>query len=128
MMPPKPQPRRRAPFFPLLVFSAGLGLTLYFGNQYYNLPHYSEADIDASTQLNLQLDLQHRGPNLQPANEAQLSLMRARIRKEITDSIQSQKTRLEQRIGISLIALVVGLGQLVTAWLLQRRERQQPAK
>lgn len=123
MLSPKVLPRRRAPFLPLLVFGIGLGLTLYFGNQFYHLPTYSDADIDASTQLNLQLDLQHRGPNLQPANDAELSLMRARIRKEITDSIQQQKTNLEQRIGIGLIALVFGLGQLVSAWFLQRREK-----
>ena len=108
---------------PLLVFAIGLGISGYYGHQYYHLPKYSDADIDASTDLNLQLDLQHRGPNLQPANTAELSLMRARIRKEITDSIGRQQAQLQQRIGIGLIALVFGLGQLVSAWLLQRREK-----
>ncbi|MGH8462459.1 MAG: hypothetical protein ACRESS_12695 [Stenotrophobium sp.] len=123
MMLPNSMPRRRAPILPLLVFSIGLGLTFYFGNQYYNLPKYSDADIDASTQLNLQLDLQRLGPNLAPSTPAALSLMRARLRKEITDSIQAQKSRIEQRIGIGLMALVFGFGQLVSAWLLQRHER-----
>ncbi|MGH8505168.1 MAG: hypothetical protein ACRETM_04300 [Stenotrophobium sp.] len=41
--------------------------------------------------------------------------MHARLCKEITDSIQRQRPNVEQRIGIGLIALVVGLGQLLSA-------------
>ena len=121
MMPPPSQHRARPPFLPFILFAGGLGACLYFGQQWYALPQYSEGDIDASTEMNLQLDLQHRGPQLQPANQLELERMRALIRNEITTSIQQQRGRLQQRFSIGLIAMVLGFGQLVMTWLLRRR-------
>lgn len=117
---PNPATRRRVPVLPFMLFAGGLGICMYYGQQWYELPKYSEADIDASTELNLKLDLQHRGPNLQPANKDELDRMRAGVRYEITSSIQAERDKLSQRFGIGLIAFVLGLGQLVMARLMRR--------
>jgi hypothetical protein len=120
MMLPNPN-RRRLPVLPFLLFSAGLGICFYYGQQWYELPKYIDADIDASTDLNLKLDLQHRGPNLQPANKDELARMRAEVRFEITSSIKRERDKPQQRFGIGLVALVLGLGQLMMGWLIRRR-------
>jgi hypothetical protein len=121
MMLPNPSHRRRLPLLPFLLFSGGLGISFYFGQQWYELPKYSESDIDASTELNLKIDLQHRGPNLQPAGKDELDRTRAQVRYEITSSIQAERDKLSQRFGIGLVALVLGLGQLVMEGLMRRR-------
>lgn len=120
MMLPNPAHRRRGSLLPFLLFAGGLGICLYYGQQWYELPKYSESDIDASTELNLKMDLQRRGPNLQPANKDELERMRAGVRYEITSSINAERDKLTQRFGIGLIALVLGLGQLVMARLMRR--------
>lgn len=120
MMPPTPYARRR-PVLPILLFSAGLGLCMYFGQEWYELPQYSESDIDASTELNLRMDLQHRGPNLQPANKEELENMRAKVRYEITSSIKAERDKVTQRFSIGLVALVLGFGQLVMEWMMRRK-------
>jgi hypothetical protein len=120
MMLPNPAHRRRVPLLPFMLFAGGLGICLYYGQQWYELPKYSESDIDASTELNLKLDLQHRGPNLQPANKEELERLRAGVRYEITSSIKAERDKVTQRFGIGLVALVLGLGQLVMARLMRR--------
>jgi hypothetical protein len=120
MMLPNPANRRRVPVLPFMLFAGGLGICLYYGQQWYELPKYSESDIDASTELNLKLDLQHRGPNLQPANKDELERLRAGVRYEITSSIKAEHDKLTQRFGIGLIALVLGFGQLVMTRLMRR--------
>ena len=93
MLPPNPTNRRRVPLLPFLLFAGGLGICMYYGQQWYELPKYSDADIEASTELNLQMDLQHRGPNLQPASKDELDRMRAEVRFEITSSIQAERDK-----------------------------------
>lgn len=122
MLSPNPYARRR-PVLPILLFSAGLGLCMYFGQEWYQLPKYSEADIDASTELNLRMDLKHRGPNLQPANKQELEAMRAKVRFEITNSIKAERDKITQRFSIGLVALVLGFGQLMMEWLMRRGRR-----
>ncbi|PTU33042.1 hypothetical protein [Stenotrophobium rhamnosiphilum] len=119
MLPPTNYARRR-PVLPILLFSAGLGICMYFGQEWYQLPKYSESDIDASTELNLKLDLQNRGPNLQPTSKDELETMRARVRFEITSSIKAERDKITQRFSIGLVALVLGFGQLVMEWLMRR--------
>ena len=121
MMPPTTHARRR-PVLPMLLFSAGLGICMYFGQQWYQLPKFSENDIEASTELNLKMDLQHRGPSLQPANDQELNRMRAEVRYEITSSINAERDKVTRRFSIGLVALVLGLGQLVMGWLMQRKD------
>lgn len=110
-MPPRPM-------FATLTYLAvaiGLGLTAYYGQAWYELEDYSEADIEASTELNLRLDLQRRGPHLQPDAE-RLPELRAQVRAEVAGEILREREQIQSRFAIGLIALVVGLGN----WLSQR--------
>ncbi|SFF42213.1 hypothetical protein SAMN04488120_1043 [Fontimonas thermophila] len=107
------QPHRpRLTSLPALLLAVGLGLVGYYGVEWYTLPEYSEADIEASVELNLQLDLQRRGPHLQPDAE-RLELLRKTIRAEVETEIRKEREKVQLRFGVGLIALVLGVGQIV---------------
>ena len=105
-----------------LIFSIGLGICFYYGQQWYELPTYTEADIDASTELNLQMDLQRLGPLSQPKTKDELELMRAKLHAEIAGSIKQQSDKIHLRFSVGLIALILGLGQFVSSWAMRRRQ------
>jgi hypothetical protein len=104
----------RSPFRSLtaLLISIGLGLTIYYGQEWWQLPEYSEEDIRASAELNLHIELQQRGPHLQP-DAAGIERLRGMIRQEVETEIRREREKIQLRFGIGLIALVLGLGQLV---------------
>jgi len=104
-----PAPRMRT--VPALMLALGLGLCGYYGVEWYQLPEYSEADIAASVELNLQLDLQRRGPHL-PLDEERRERLREMIRAEIESEISREQETIQLRFGVGLVALVLGLGQL----------------
>lgn len=104
---------------PALLLAVGVGLCAYYGQAWWTLPSYSEADIAASTELNLQLDLQRRGSHLQP-DTAGLERLRAQVREEVEAEIRIERERIERRFGLGLIALVVGLGHTVFARLARK--------
>ncbi|MEW6169309.1 MAG: hypothetical protein AB1651_16685 [Pseudomonadota bacterium] len=97
---------------PALMLALGLGLCGYYGVEWYQLPEYGEADLVASVELNLQLDLQRRGPHLQPDEEG-LERMREMVRAEIESQIRREQETIQLRAGVGLVALVLGLSHLV---------------
>jgi hypothetical protein len=117
--PPVLMQASRPPFRSLtaLLLSIGLGLTIYYGQQWWQLPEYNDADIGASVELNLHLELQQRGPHLQP-DAAGIERLREMIRQEVETEIRREREKIQLRFGIGLIALVLGGGQLAAgAWL-----------
>jgi hypothetical protein len=113
-------PASRSPrTFTALLLSLGVGLCSYYGYEWWQLPEYSEADIETSVDLNLQLELQQRGPHLRP-DEAGTARLRELIHREITAELTQQRERIELRFGVGLVALVLGLGQLAAGRLLSR--------
>jgi hypothetical protein len=123
MLPPLANQRRRPPMLGFFILSIGLGICLYYGMEWYELPVYTEAEIDQSTELNLQMDLQRMGPLLRPKTPDDLAVMRAKLRYEITDSIKQQNDKVHLRFSVGLIALIIGIGQLMSSWLIRRRFR-----
>ena len=113
--------RRRPPMLGFFILCVGLGICLYYGMEWYELPTYTEAEIAQSTELNLQLDLQRMGDHLRPQNKDEMELMRAKLRAEITGSIKEQSDEVHLRFSVGLIAIVIGFGQLLSGWMLQRR-------
>lgn len=105
------------------ILCIGLGICLYYGMEWHELPVYTEAEIDQSTELNLQLDLQRMGDHLRPQTKDEMELMRAKLRAEITGSIKEQSDKVHLRFSVGLIALIIGLGQLASSWMLQRPAR-----
>lgn len=115
MQPPRPLFNS----LPAMILALGVGLVGYYGMEWYQLPEYSEADIDASVELNLQLDLQRRGPHLQPDAE-QLERLRNTVRAEVETEIRKERETIELRFGVGLVALVFGLGQGLFQRLIKR--------
>lgn len=100
----------RAMAFALIAF--GLGLGVYYGEQWYRLPQWSEAEIEQSVELNYQLDLQRLGPHLQPSAEKRAHLRRT-IRLELEAEIRREREALERWMGLGAVLCVLGAGQLV---------------
>lgn len=94
-----------------LLLGLGVGLCGYYGQAWWELPRYTDADIEASVEINLQRDLHRLGPNLQP-DATRLAQLRTRIRTEIEGELRRERERIQLRFGIGLLALVLGLGQL----------------
>ncbi len=112
-------PRRNLSTIPAFLVALGLGLVSYYGVEWYYLPQYSEADIATSTELNLHLDLQRRGPHLQPKGE-ELERLRKMVRAEIEGEIRRAEEKVQTRFGIGLISLIFGLGQFAAGLALRR--------
>lgn len=111
------QPRRSRSAFPFMLLAVGIGLTGYYGLQWVQLPQYSDADIDASAELNLQLDLQRQSA-APDANK--LASMRAQTRADVVADIQHERSQVETGLGAGLIALVAACGNLMLMGLLRR--------
>lgn len=96
--------------FGLVLAAIGLGVVLWYGEQRARLPQWSEAEIAQSVELNLQLDLQRRGPHLQPS-EDRLAALRRTLRAEVEAEIRREREQLDRWIGAGLLLLVFGAGQ-----------------
>jgi len=101
------------------LVAAGIGLVAYHGEQRWRLPEWSTAEIEQSVELNLAIELQRRGPLLQPSGE-RLDQLRQTLRAEVEADIRRERTGPERWIGIGLLLIVVGLGHGVGAFMLRR--------
>jgi len=95
-----------------LFAAGGLGLCGYAGLQWRALPHYSEDDLKASTELNLQIDLARQGVRTQPAPE-QMESLRQRERAEIDAEVGAQRDAVLRWLAAGLALLALAGGQAV---------------
>jgi hypothetical protein len=102
-----------------LLAAVGIGLAAYYGERLRTLPAWTDAEIEQSVELNLQLELQRRGPHLQPAGE-RLERLREALRAEVVAEIGRERAKLERGLGIGLLMLVLGAGQWLAGLWLQR--------
>jgi hypothetical protein len=102
-----------------VLMAGGLGLVGWFGLEWYELPKWSEAEIAQSVELNLALDLQQRGPLLQPTGE-RLEKLREQIRAEVEAEIRQDRQKVERWIGAGLVMLVFGAGQFILSMARRR--------
>ncbi|MGH8482625.1 MAG: hypothetical protein ACRES8_09195 [Nevskiaceae bacterium] len=93
-----------------VLVAIGIGLAAYYGEQRWRLPQWSPAEIEQSVELNLALELQRRGPHLQPAGE-RLEQLRRTLRAEIEAEIRRERAEPERWIGVGLLLMVLGAGQ-----------------
>lgn len=98
--------------FSFVLAAIGIGLVLYYGEQWYRLPKWSEAEIEQSVELNLAMDLQRRGPHLQPTGE-KLEALRDTVRAEVEAEIRRDRETLERWIGLGLLLAVLGVGRFI---------------
>jgi hypothetical protein len=105
--------------FAFLLAALGIGLVAWHGEQRWRLPAWTEAEIEQSVELNLALELQRRGPHLQPSTE-RLEQLRRTLRTEVEAEIRRERTEPERWIGLGLLLIVVGAGQWLSDLLKQR--------
>ena len=89
-----------------LLAAGGIGLCGYGSLQWHQLPHYSEDDLRASTELNLQLDLVLQGVNPSSVS-GQLDQLRRQVRTEVESNIRADRERAISwlAIGAALLAM-----------------------
>ena len=104
-----------------LLVAIGFGLAAFYGEQLWRLPQWSEAEIEQSVALNLELEKQRRGPHLQPDGE-RLERLRAALRAEVEAEIRRDRQKLERWVGLGLVLVVFGFGQ----WLRPRIDPPRP--
>jgi hypothetical protein len=119
-----PRPARNPRVVPVVIFLAGLGIAGYYGLAWYQLPRWSDQEIEQSVELNLAMDIARMGPQLKPNGE-KLDRLRALVRQEVREDIQRELKTVQLRFSAGLVATVIGLGQLVFV-VLARRLRPHP--
>ena len=112
-------PRPRLHALPMIATALGLGLGGYYGERWYKLPQYSEQDLQASVELNLIMDLERRGPQLQPT-PAERERLRQQIRQEVDADIARERQEVKQGFIVAMLMLLFGVGYLAM------RARQRP--
>lgn len=95
-----------------LLVAGGLGLCGYAGLQWYERPQYSEDDLKASTELNLQVDLAKRDKQTPLALE-QLENLRKLERAEIEGELQARTVSTMSWLAGGLALLVLATGQIL---------------
>jgi len=105
--------------FAFALAAIGLAVAGWHGEQRLRLPQWSEAEIEQSVELNLQLELQRRGPHLQPQGE-RLDALRGALRAEVEAEIRRERDALDRWIGAGLLLLVFGAAQWLGAALRSR--------
>jgi hypothetical protein len=93
-----------------LLAAGGLGLCGYAGLQWYELPHYSEDELKASTELNLQIDLARQGTQSVLPPE-QLENLRNAERTEIAEELHSNREQVTTWLACGLALLAIATGQ-----------------
>jgi hypothetical protein len=78
--------------FALLLAAAGLGLCGYAALQWRELPRFSEEDLKASTELNVQLDLARQGIQTPPPAD-ELNRLRQQVRAEVEQELAAGRQR-----------------------------------
>jgi hypothetical protein len=96
--------------FAFVLAAIGFGVAAWYGEQRWRLPQWSEAEIEQSVELNLQLELQRRGPHLQPQPE-RIEALRRTLRAEVQAEIRRERDTLDRWIGAGLLLVVFGLAQ-----------------
>lgn len=105
------QPKNRLHVMPIMAAALGLGLSAYYGEQWYRLPQYSAEDLSASVELNLAMDLERRAPDQQPSPEERERL-RQQIRSEIDADISRERKTVHQGFATAALMLLFGGGYL----------------
>lgn len=101
------------------VAAIGLGVAAWYGWAWYQVPRWSEAELRASVELNLALDLSRlpQGSVDTPTQER----MRAQIRRELEAEIEKEVEEPRELTLAGLLMAFFGFVQMgVRSWLARR--------
>lgn len=99
-----------------LLAAGGIGLCAYAGLQWRQLPHYSEQDLQASTELNLRLDLARQGRQM-PQDPAEARNLLNNERTEVDEELRTQREAVLSWLAFGMASLVMAGSQFVFGWL-----------
>ncbi|HSW12672.1 MAG TPA: hypothetical protein VLI06_07515 [Solimonas sp.] len=109
---------------PIAIASVGLGLSFYYGEQWYQLSQVPEAQLQEAVELNLLLDLKRDAHKPVPG-EQELEARRETIRGELQAHLDRQRHQLRGNFLAALAGFGLGaiflLTQLRPQWLFGRR-------
>jgi len=104
----------------IILIAAGIGLCLWFGEEWYSLPQWSEAEIQQSADLNVAMDVQRMSPQLAPTGE-RLEQLRRTVRAEVASEIKREHEKPLRWVAGGLMLIVAGLSNLLFATLVARK-------
>lgn len=107
-----PTQKPRLATLPALMFAAGLGMAMYYGELWWHLPSYSATEVEQSVELNLALDLQRREA-AGGGKPADLDGLRASIRTELLQSIADEARQPKLLAATGLAMMLIGLAQMI---------------
>lgn len=107
------QPRPRFLALPIAIASVGLGLSAYYGEQWYRLAQVPEAELQQSVELNLLLDLQREAQKPVPG-ERELQQRRETIRAELLAQVEAETGVVRGNFLAALTGFIVGALFLIT--------------
>jgi len=107
------RPRPRFLALPIMLASVGLGLSVYYGEQWYRLSQLPEAELQQSIELNLMLDLQRESHKPLPG-EAELQGRRETIRDELLAQLDAERSKVRGNLIAALAAFIGGAVFLFT--------------
>lgn len=105
-------PKSRFAALPAMMFAVGLGMAMYNGYAWWQLPQYSAEEIEQSVDLNLALDFQRRG-TAPPTDEATVQQLRDGVRQELVATIDRERTEVKGYAGTGLILAAIGFAQMI---------------
>ena len=110
-----------------VLIAIGGGLLTWYGPQWYQLPRWSETDVEDTVEQRLETELAQRGPLLQPTGE-RLELLRSTLRGEVQGQIRRERRDVERWLAAGLLLCVLGIGALVRSrlWPSQAVDRSRP--
>ena len=103
---------RNTRIFSALWISVGIGLSGYYGLQWYEQPRWSEAEIEQSVMLNLGIDLARMGPHLRPTGE-KLEQLHQMVRSEVEGQIRTEQRAVWRGLIAGSGMLLLGLVPLL---------------
>jgi hypothetical protein len=114
-------PRPRLLALPMAAAIVGLGLSVFYGEQWLALREVGEAELQASTQLNLLLDLQRAEASGGAGDAAALEQRRQQVYAEVTAQLQSEKRVTLRNLLAALAGFLFGAGLLYQQLRARRR-------
>ncbi|MEK6805593.1 MAG: hypothetical protein AABY95_02975 [Pseudomonadota bacterium] len=103
---------RNTKIFSLLWLSIGIGLSGYYGVEWYEQPSWTRDEIEQSVELNLAVDLARMGPHLRPKGD-KLDALRQLVRGEVETQIRREQSATQRGLAAGVAMLLLGLVPLL---------------
>ncbi len=118
---PKRMKKRSPVGFPAALFAVGLGMSMYYGYAWYQLPVYNDAELAQSVDINLAMDMQRQNKPM-PTDPAKLAELKAAVRADLDAVVSKERRETLGAFSAGLIGLLLALGQFLLLWRLRKRQ------